>query len=197
MRIPAILIVLLGISEIASGQAAPSCTPNTNVCNFFATLNIENNCRTELVVSSDALDFGILNKPESGVSGWMELDPESGNRYRSRITYGSETFQFGKFSVRGPGCRRYFIALGRLETLEHEDGPETIEFAGKVAYSDDDINWRSTSIGGFGWVSRPGMHISRRYIRVCGIISGITSDTRSGTYTGEIVINALALCFTD
>ncbi len=192
MRILTILNMLLGISEIASGQAAPSCDPNTDVCNFFATLNIENNCRTEVVVSSDALDFGVLNKPESGVSGWMELDPESGNRYRSRITYGSETYQFGKFSVKGPGCRRCFIRRARpTRTLEHEDGPETIEFAGKVAYSDDDINWESTSIYGFGWISPPGSDQRLRHIRVGGIISGITSDTRSGTYTGKIFFNVL------
>ncbi len=202
MRSLILCFILAGTPKIISGQEVcsddnPACASETGV----ATLEVyETDCAPEISVYSGAssVDFGSLQKPGSGSSGEMTLNPVDGSIQRTGVTPAQgRSPAFGMLQVDPPGCIRCAVEVvdrqNRTRTLEHESEPGArILFAIKMA---EYRSWRGWWWGmeylNSHWGVSPTPSDPSPWVRyrLGGTISGITSDSPEGTYTGAISVS--------
>ena len=198
MRMLTVLLVLMRISEVAAGQSINNCYDDGKICDITAVLEIGKTsaCSYEIRAVSD-LSFGGLYKPKPGLSGTMTLSPNRGStKDVTGVTLDSaDPPRRGELSVvASGGCSCSLFSKGWSNVLTHEDEPEET-----ITYESQYSNPFSS---GFDFATPAEGELFFQIVVSAGTewnwpfwfggtISGITSESPLGEYTGTISLMLL------
>ncbi len=197
MRMLTVLLVLMRVSEVAAGQSINNCYDDGKICDITAVLEIGKTsaCSYEIRAVSD-LSFGGLYKPKLGLSGTMTLSARRGStKDVTGVTLDSaDPPQRGEFVVVASGdCRQCnLFSRGWSDALKHEDNPEeTINYESQWSnqFFSLSLDGFPTPLEGEPFYSQgifPAGGEYRATYWFGGTISGITSESPLGEYTGTI-----------